>query len=222
MRRPTADARPPIGSAELVVLDAHGVVFDRAFPSFLDRRARQRGDDPDDLRRRWRDEVRLPFWEGRLTPIEMWGELFPGDPPAQLTADLERSYRPGPLFRFAATTTRRLWLLSNHRTGWLLPRLERFGIADRFERVLVSDALGVAKPRPGAFEEVLAASRRARVRLLDDSAANVAAARGLGIDAHLVVTPGSHPARHRHRPQTDERLLRPAARRAPEPTTTAT
>ncbi len=222
MRRPTVDAGPPTGSAELIVLDAHGVVFDRAFPAFVRRRAVQRGDDPDDVGRRWRDGLRLPFWEGRLTPAEMWGELFPGDEPARLTADLERSYRPGPLFHFAATTTRRLWLLSNHRSGWLLPRLERFGIADRFERVLVSDALGAAKPRPAAFEEVLAAGRRARVRLLDDSAANVAAARRMGIDAHLVVAPGDRRARHRNRPQGDERLPRPAARQVPEPTATAT
>lgn len=218
MRPAFTDAEPPIGSAELIVLDAHGIVFDRAFPAFVCRRALERGDDPDAVGRRWREELRLPFWEGRLTPAEMWGELFPGDAPARLTADLERSYRPGPLFRFAATTTRRLWLLSNHRSGWLLPRLERFGIADRFERVLVSDTVGAAKPRPASFEEVVLESRRARIRLLDDSAANVAAARELGIDAHLVVTPGDRPPRPPRRPHPDDRVPRTTARRVPEPT----
>ena len=175
----------PVIDADIVVLDAHGVVFNRVFPSFVRRRAIERGDDPVVVWDRWRREHRLDFWEGRTTPTAMWAALFPGDCPARLSADLERRYRPGPLFRFVASGTDRLWLLSNHRSGWLLPRLERFGIADRFERVLVSDQLGVAKPDPAAFEPVAEEMQRARVCLLDDSAGNVAAARRLGIDARL-------------------------------------
>lgn len=57
--------------------------------------------------------------------------------------------------------------------------------AARFERVLVSDQLGVATPSPAAFEPVAAAMGDARVCLLDDSAGNVAAARRMGIDARL-------------------------------------
>ena len=76
-----------------------------------------------------------------------------------------------------------MWLLSNHRTSWLLPRLERFGVADRFERILVSDVLAAAKPSAAAFA---ALQGRDDLIFYDDSQCNVDAARSFGIDAHLV------------------------------------
>ena len=171
--------------ADLIVLDAHGVVFTREFPEFVRRRAVERGDDPDLVWESWRRDHRLDLWEGRTTPDEMWQALFPGDRPDRLTDDLERRYAPGPLFDVVAAADRRIWLLSNHRSEWLLPRLARFGIADRFERVLVSDRVGAAKPDPRSFEQVGLAARRQRVCVVDDSPANIAAARALGLDARL-------------------------------------
>lgn len=170
----------------VVVLDAHGVVFNRVFPSFLDETADARGEDRQDVRERWSSQLRLDFWEGRSTPAEMWADLFPGDSPARLTAELERRYEPGPMYRFAATSSCRLWLLSNHRSGWLLPRLTRFGLDGRFERVLVSDQLGVAKPDPRGFAHVVELAEKADVTLFDDSPSNVATAIDLGLDARLV------------------------------------
>jgi hypothetical protein len=32
------------------------------------------------------------------------------------------------------------------RTDWLMARLDRFGLTERFERIYVSDAIGAAKP----------------------------------------------------------------------------
>ena len=188
----TAPARH---DADIFVLDAHGVVFNRAFPAFVRMRAIERGDDPVTVWKRWRTTLRLDFWEGRSTEAEMWAALFPGDPPAQLSADLELGFEPGPLFDFVTTGDRRLWMLSNHRSCWLLPRLERFGIADRFERVLVSDRLGVAKPDPAAFAPLTDAMQHDQVCFIDDSPVNVAAARAAGMDARLF--------------PSDDRLARP-------------
>lgn len=170
-------------SDELIVLDAHGVVFTREFPDFVRGRAIERGDDPDDVWARWHGDLRIELWEGRITPNRMWPALFPGDSATRLTADLESRYGPGPLFDLVAEGGHRLWLLSNHHSEWLLPRLARFDITDRFERVLVSDRIGAAKPHPRSFEQVAAAARLGPVRLIDDSPGNVAAARRLGIDA---------------------------------------
>jgi len=64
-----------------------------------------------------------------------------------------------------------------------LPRLERFGVADRFDRILVSDVLGAAKPSAVAFA---ALQGRDDLVFFDDSQCNVDAARSFGIDAHLV------------------------------------
>jgi len=186
MRAPDVAMSEILDDTAIVVLDAHGVVFNRVFPTFIHERAVERGDDPADVWQRWRTDQRQDFWEGRTTPADMWEALFPGDCPARLSADLERRCRPGPLFDDVMSCTTRLWMLSNHRSDWLLPRLARFGIADRFERVLVSDQLRAAKPDPGAFAPLVDASRATQVRLLDDSAHNVVAARALGIDAHLI------------------------------------
>lgn len=180
---------PAVDAADLVVLDAHGVVFNRVLPSFVRDRAVERGDAPDAVWQRWLDDVRRPFWEGRSTPTEMWHALFPGDNAARLSAELERRYTAGPLFHFAATTQQRVWLLSNHRSGWLLPRLDRFGIRNRFERVLISDQIGSAKPDADAFRHVRDAMYDTSVVLLDDSPTNVETARDLGIDAHLLPCP---------------------------------
>lgn len=173
----------------LVVLDAHGVVFNRAFPILVRRRALERDEDPAATWDRWRHHLRLDFWEGRTAPDTMWRRLFPGDEPAELTARLQESYERGPLFDHVAATSHRMWLLSNHHSGWLIPQLRRFALADRFERILVSDELGMAKPSPQVFELVRREAGAGRVLLLDDSAANVVAARRAGLDAHRVGDP---------------------------------
>lgn len=136
-----------------------------------------------ELIRRWRACWRLPFWEGAITDAEMWEAIAPGLDAVELRDDLEARYRPGPWFDFVIGHDGPMWLLSNHRTSWLLPRLERFGVADRFERILVSDVLAVAKPSAAAFAEL---QGRDDLVFYDDSQCNVDAARSFGIDAHLV------------------------------------
>ncbi len=167
----------------VVVLDVHGVVINNPLPGFL----RDVGDRTlvggDELLRRWRARWRRPFWEGSITEQEMWEAIAPGLDAVELRADLEARYRPGPWFHFVMRYDGPMWLLSNHRSAWLMPRLERFGVADRFERILVSDALGAAKPSPRAFAALQA---RHNAVYFDDSPCNVEAARALGIEAHLV------------------------------------
>lgn len=171
--------------ADLVILDADGVVFSAEFEDFLRSRAARRGEDPGAAVVRWDEHLRDDFWSGRLTPSEMWTTLFPGGNPAQLTADLERRYKPGPLFDLAARGGQRMWLMANDRSGWLLPRLRRFGLSGCFERIIVSDASGVATPDRPAFDVVLEAMRFDRVVVVDDDPAVVDAASRLGIDARL-------------------------------------
>lgn len=167
----------------VVVLDVHGVVINNPLPQFLHDIGERVGIGGEELVRRWRARWRRPFWEGSITEAEMWEAIAPGLDAAELRADLEARYRRGPWFGFVLEHAGPVWLLSNHRTTWLLPRLERFGVADRFERILVSDALGAAKPSPAAFASLEA---RSDTVFFDDSPCNVAAARALGIAAHVV------------------------------------
>jgi FMN phosphatase YigB (HAD superfamily) len=167
----------------VVVLDVHGVVINNPFPGFLRDLGDRTSVGGDELLRRWRARWRRPFWEGAITEDELWEAIAPGLDAAELRADLESRYRPGPWFQFVTRYDGPMWLLSNHRSAWLLPRLERFGVADRFDRILVSDALGAAKPSALAFAPL---RLHGNVVFFDDSPCNVAAAAEAGIESHLV------------------------------------
>lgn len=79
----------------------------------------------------------------------------------------------------------RLWALTNWSRETFHHARERFDFLDRFEEILVSGELGVAKPDPRIFEMLLAkaALPAEEVLFVDDRRDNVEAARGLGIDA---------------------------------------
>jgi putative hydrolase of the HAD superfamily len=183
---PAAPPAAVIDSHELIVLDVHGVVLNNPLPYFLAELGDRSGVGANRFKRQWRSRWRIPFWEGRITEAEMWAGIAPDLDARCLKADLEQRYRPGPWFDWVAAHDGPIWLLSNHRSDWLLPRLERFGVADRFERVLVSDALGAAKPSPKAFAALV---DRPSLAYFDDSHRNVQAARALGVTAHVVGAP---------------------------------
>lgn len=185
----TGPSMPCWGIDTLLVFDAHGVVLNRAFPTFVRRHAAARGDDPRTVWQRWRRELRLDCWEGRISIEQTWARLFPGDAPDTLEEGLARTYARGPIFDRVFESDQRAWLLSNHRTEWLLPQLRRFGLDRRFERVLVSDDIGTAKPDGDVFRIVRRRAGSGRVVLFDDSARNVSAARRADLEAYQVVDP---------------------------------
>jgi putative hydrolase of the HAD superfamily len=172
---------------ELLLLDVHGVLLTRAMPALLRRLARKTGQDLEALERYWRQELRGPAWRGEIDDHELWRRLTDGrEPDPDGRAMLERLCRRGPAAELLPAWSARVpvWLLSNHRSHWLEPRLERFGIARHVDRVLVSDATGAVKPEPAAFAPALAqVGDPRRVLFVDDQASNVEAARRLGVPA---------------------------------------
>jgi glucose-1-phosphatase len=160
----------------LVVLDVHGVVFTNPLVPFLLETARRHGRDEAQILRLWSGQLRRPFWLGELSVSQLWDSLYPGCDPTALSVELEARYEVGPLFTLLDTIDDPIWLLSNHRSEWLLPRIARFGLEGRFERVCVSDAIGFVKPEPEAFELVRRMAGGRAIRYLDDNPANVAAA----------------------------------------------
>jgi FMN phosphatase YigB (HAD superfamily) len=186
-------------TTDILVLDAHGVIFNNPLPIFLHELGERTGEGGNTLLARWRNSIRSPFWEGRLAENDMWHRVAPGNPPAGVRAELEGLYAPGPLFDLVVNWPNRLWILSNHRTDWLTSRLVRFGIDTRFEAVLVSDGLGATKPDPAAFRVVQREARRTSLLFIDDQHKNVEAARQLGLTATIVtrtlpaLPPGHHP-----------------------------
>ena len=125
---------------DLLVLDAHGVVLNAYWPHFLGEIARCIGEPEHELTRRWHDTLREDAWCGRIDDEELWNRLTRARMnDAECRALLEAGYTLGPLaVHLNAWATRvPVWLLSNHRSHWLRPRLQRFGIYHLFQRVLV-------------------------------------------------------------------------------------
>jgi putative hydrolase of the HAD superfamily len=180
---------------DLLVLDAHGVVLNTYWPRFLRSAARHTGEPVEQVLHRWHHAVRADAWLGRIGDSELWRRLLPaGGPHHDWPAMLEAGYTLGPaaphLERWTACVP--VWLLSNHRSHWLRPRLERFGLASCFEQVLVSDMIGAAKPDASAFDPLLRLrTRPEHILFVDDQIANVTAARRLGLQAVHVETGGA-------------------------------
>lgn len=174
-------------SVDILILDAHGVVFNNPFPSFLIRLARMTGQRGDDVLRCWREELRTPAWTGAISDDEIWHRLSggQGDPECWQSL-LETCYALGPIgLRLSLLPTNLpIWILSNHRTAWLHRRLRRFGLSERFEQVIVSEDLGLVKPAPRLFQAVMdRVPVSKRVLFVDDNSQNVAAASLSGMDS---------------------------------------
>jgi len=182
------------GRNKLLVLDGQGVVFDAPIKRFLANFATDYQLSLMDIEARWESGLREQAWRGLLDDEPLWNALA-GRPvdAAHMRRRLDASYRPGPAASSIADWSRKaqLWLLSNHRSAWLLPQLNAFGIADRFTRVLISDTTGFVKPEAAAFDPVfqhLVAGHH--VLFVDDQPHNVRAAEARGIHGVLASPDG--------------------------------
>jgi len=174
-------------SVDILILDAHGVVFNNPLPSFLKRLAAMTGQRGDDVLRRWHHELRMPAWTGGISDDEIWHRLTggQGDPECWQSL-LETCYALGPVGSRLSLLPKTLpiWILSNHRTTWLHRRLKRFGLLERFEQVIVSEDLCLAKPDLRLFQAVMnRVPESKQVLFIDDNSQNLAAASLAGMDA---------------------------------------
>ena len=169
---------------KLLVLDGQGVVFNRPFPMLIERLALETGQAIHEVWSRWNRELREPFWCGRMSESEMWRRLAGTEVGTKWTERLESFSKPGPAATRLVHWSRVLpvWMLSNHRADWLLPRLDRFGLRTYFSRVLVSDQMGVVKPDRRAFSAVQQVVAQPNEALfVDDQGPNIASAASLGL-----------------------------------------
>jgi putative hydrolase of the HAD superfamily len=169
------------------VLDAHGVVLGNPLPGFLRDLARETGQAHDAFKRRWKEGLRRDAWLGREEDERLWIRITTGiGDPLEWRRRLEERYDAGPAAPHLDRWHRHasLWMLSNHRSAWLHPRLARFGLDGVFERILVSDRIGAVKPEPEAFRAALEGLESPELALVvDDRKRNIRAARALGIPA---------------------------------------
>lgn len=177
---------------KLLVLDGQGVVFDAPIKRFLATFADDQQLSLRDIEARWESGLRERAWRGRIDDANLWNELAGRSvDAAQTRLRLDASYRPGPAAPYLPDWSgkARLCLLSNHRSAWLLPQLDAFGIRSFFEKIWVSDATGHVKPEAAAFDPVFRyRDAGLHVLFVDDQPHNVRAAEALGIRG-LVANP---------------------------------
>lgn len=180
-------------TVDYLILDAHGVCFNNPFKPFLSTLAQMTYQRPEDVQRRWMDELRTPAWLGEIGEQELWQRLTRsiGDTECW-QALLEIHYKPGPVARHLRRwgSAVPIWIMSNHRTTWLLRRFMRYDMADCFTRIYVSDEQGLVKPDIRFFERVASRlPRPGRALFIDDQQANVDSARQAGMQALCVDHP---------------------------------
>jgi YjjG family noncanonical pyrimidine nucleotidase len=141
------------------------------------------------------------FEEGRIDSAGLqsgrWVDLFrqmglSADPAAAAATYITRLSRKAYLLAGAAETICelarrvRLCLVTNGLSRVQRGRLARSGIGGHFTAILISEELGIAKPDPRFFQAACNALGLSPARLLcvgDSPAADIAGARGAGIDA---------------------------------------
>lgn len=208
MSRRSASRRTP--SRPTVVLDFGGVLSagHDPLPEILE----ITGGDTEAVEAAYWGE-RPAYDGGRSTPAEYWGAVARagalGEPSAQSVADLQDAddrywlrldAESRALLHDLARAGTRLVLLSNASAafGEAVRRADWF---EAFSFAIISGEEGVLKPDPEIYEILLSAlahesggvARPDSVLFFDDREDNVAAARTLGIDAH--VWPRNDPAR---------------------------
>lgn len=170
----------------LVVLDACGVILNDPLPGLIESIGRALGEDPVETFARYA-VLRPAFWTGKMSEEAFWRELTSGQDAQVWAGRLAASFGPGPAAGRLASWAKmaRLRVLSNHRSRWMDGHLARLGLREHFEQVLVSEAIGHAKPEVAAFEVALRDARvqRGEVLFVDDKQRNVLVARELGLQA---------------------------------------
>lgn len=172
---------------KLLVLDGQGVVFDAPIRKFLMAFTRKNKLNFERVSDRWEARLRKLAWTGAIGDEALWNELAGRQVDFQRTMlALSASYRQGPVAAHLGTWSQQvpIWLLSNHRSHWVMPHLCAYDLDDVFDRILFSDVTGLVKPDPGAFKLLLnGKTAPGDILFVDDQLHNITAAEKLGISS---------------------------------------
>ncbi len=169
----------------LLVLDGEGVVFNSPIKQFLQRFSSDNQLDYAIVEQRWEEKYRQLAWTGNIDDPELWCGLANTRVDAiRTSATLSTAYSPGPaaphVIRWSQAVP--VWLLSNHRSNWIIPKLQQFGIVDAFQRLLISDTTGFVKPDSAAFRQLLSDGLKPQdILFVDDQEKNLETARKHGM-----------------------------------------
>ncbi len=210
--RTTAPLHP--APPRLLLLDAGGLLVSNQMLVLFHDLAREAGTTVHRVRVHYQRH-RSALWSGRMDEASFWRELLDGlGLEGDITAWQRRMAQllgpqlaPSTLTRWSAQLP--VWVVSNHRSEWLVPALERHGLVGHLDRLLISDVLGIAKPEMGLYGLVESRAQLDPQQLLfvDDRPRNLRPARRRGwrtlradphgrwigtIDRLLAPPPGDH------------------------------
>lgn len=175
------------------IFDCGGVLLRDKSGGAYETWARRFGLTPAQLRQQlWHGETWASAELGRISEAEFWDRagrelgLTAAEEIAALADDLWGAWQVDEAVLFLVDRlrqTHRLAILSNATDALEGMLAGRYGIADRFEVILSSARLGLAKPDPAVFERALVTLglEAGEVVLVDDRAENIAAAAALGL-----------------------------------------
>ena len=204
---------------KVFAFDCGGVLLRESDTSVYDRWGERLGMTTDALRRSiWAGEAWSLAEIGELTEETFWVRIgdelgLDGDDVRALGDDLWALWTIDPAVLALIDRVReryRVAMVSNATDVLDTMLAERYGVADRFETIVNSARVGVAKPDPAIYEELL---RRVRVEaqevvFVDDRAENVTAAAAMGMHVLWFISP-------QELARQLEQYLRPAAVQQP-------
>jgi len=175
-------------TSRLLVLDAGGVILTNQMPQLYQDLAHAAVGTHADVEAAYLP-LRVDLWAGALDEYQFWRLLL--DDPGIATpikwrqdrvAELIQPLLPVDTLRAWATMAP-VWVLSNHRSEWLLPALDRYGYAKYLSRVVVSDTAGLVKPDAACYRYLVEShvGPAGDILFVDDKARNLAPAKEHGV-----------------------------------------
>ena len=159
--------------------------------AFIDRLSQESKCPREELESFYRDVLYAPFWDATISEDIFWSKLLDrcglSDQPEAWRSWLLAAMTPllaaGKLNHWRKTCE--LWVLSNHRSEWLRPLLNHYGLTEFFSRLFISDEVGLAKPDPALYALIKREAGSKRMLYVDDREPFVQAGREAGISAIL-------------------------------------
>jgi HAD superfamily hydrolase (TIGR01549 family) len=167
-----------------LILDVAGVIITNLSPGYWNDISKAAGISADDLKGRFKDEIREDFWTGKLAEDDFWQWLNKhcqaiDMKKAKIT--LHESLRPLPAFDCIAKWSEQadIHLLSNHRKEWIDPILEP--IKKYTKSINISSSVGFCKPTLAIYNAVESnLQMNDQVMFVDDQEKNLKPAKSLG------------------------------------------
>lgn len=177
-----------------LVLDVGGVLFGEGFRPLLGSLAEAGGYPAENGVAHYNQHLRPGLWRGGITVDQFWGSFgetfsIPEEELARLVSDgTPQIFQALPALDRLRDWAQRveLWILSNHRHEWLRPELERRGLDQVFDRIIISSEVGLMKPDKGIYATLRDGSPD-QVLFVDDKDENIEAAFAIGaVDAAVL------------------------------------